>query len=93
MIVINQGHEIDKPTNVFDLLSTGISSDKDNEVKKPNAENHTAVSFGAQLLYNYESCVSKWRKKLGVPKAMIKKFFKVKDIRNLASTLNNILHE
>ncbi|KAL5554870.1 hypothetical protein UlMin_037106 [Ulmus minor] len=92
LIYSGKGGEIDKPTNVYDLLGTQSSSDEQTATEVPNAEEDKIVISGAQFLSKCDACPSKALKKLNIPN-YIKKFFKYNDIQNLSHTLKRILHK
>ncbi|PON67609.1 DNA-directed RNA pol I, largest subunit [Trema orientale] len=93
LIYSGKGQEIDKAVDVYDFLGTHISSDKENVIETPNGRNCTSVKFGAQLLYKFDNSASKGLKKLGIPKAFIRKFFTLGDIEKLSKILYQILHK
>ncbi|KAH7514026.1 hypothetical protein FEM48_Zijuj11G0044900 [Ziziphus jujuba var. spinosa] len=87
------GHEIAKPADVYDLLGSQISSDKQNEIKMSTDQNHTSNKYDTQFLYGFGGSVSKGFTKLGIAKSFIRKFFTPKDVQNLSHKLKHILHK
>ncbi|XP_015901884.3 DNA-directed RNA polymerase IV subunit 1 isoform X2 [Ziziphus jujuba] len=93
IIYSGKGHEIAKPADVYDLLGSQISSDKQNEIKMSTDQNHTSNKYDTQFLYGFGGSVSKGFTKLGIAKSFIRKFFTPKDVQNLSHKLKHILHK
>lgn len=93
MTIIHQGHELVKPVDVYDLLGSQISSDKQNVTEVPSDQIHLSSKYDTQSLYKCGDIASKGLSKLGISKSSIRRFLTLKDIQNLSRALKNILHK
>lgn len=93
-IVIYQGLELAKPVDVYNMLGSQISSDKQNvKIKTPFVCNSMSDKSGTQFIYKYGGLATKGLKKLESISKSLKSRLTSNDIQNLSHSLKLILHK
>ena len=92
-IIVYQGLELAKPVDVYNILGSQISSDKQNvKIKTPIVCNSVPDKSGTQFIYKYGGLATKGLKKLESISKSLKSRLTSNDIQNLSHSLKLILH-
>nr|XP_023891824.1 DNA-directed RNA polymerase IV subunit 1 isoform X2 [Quercus suber] len=89
-----KGLELAKPVDVYNMLGSQISSDKQNvKIKTPFVCNSMPDKSGTQFIYKYGGLATKGLKKLESISKSLKSRLTSNDIQNLSHSLKLILHK
>lgn len=89
-----QGHELNKPVDVYNLLGGQSTCEKQNTKIESLDKNTISEKYSAQLMLKNGGSTIKGLKRLdSVSKSILRKFLTLNDIQKLSFALRTILHK
>lgn len=93
-IIINQGHKLEKPVDVYNLLATTASHEDDVNCEPYHVQSHVSDKCGTPFAFSFAGSAPKGHKMLEfISRSLVRKCLTLGDIQRLSRTLRDILHK